>query len=356
MTQTSARGISFAFDPAIGLLDGFTVLDQGRTITPLHRAPWVGTDEGMPPDAAPHLARLGGDFFCAPFAGTEAGSPLHGWPANAPWTIIAHSGGTLRALLSRPVHGATLIKEVSVTDEHPFVYQRHIFIGGQGEVAVANHANLSLPQGGLIRTSAKLRWQTPASPQESDPSRGRSALRYPAQSSDPRAFPSLTGTCDLTRYPWNPRHEDFVAGIEAPGSWFGWTAVTRPAQGDLYLSLRNAHALPLTMLWHSNGGRDYAPWSGRHVACLGIEEGATPVLGPGAPIAPDALTLSPHGVGEVRHIIGAIAWPSGEAIARIVPGAGSIDLHGEGGAFRRVPCHLDLLRPAQAEPANRLPL
>ena len=27
------------------------------------------------------------------------------------------------------------------------------------------------------------------------------------------------------------------------------------------------------MLWFSNGGRDYAPWNGRNVGVLGIEEG-----------------------------------------------------------------------------------
>ena len=345
--QTLAEGISFNFDARTGLLDGFTVEDGGQRIAPLHRAPWVGTYEPMPPDAAPLMARLGGDFFCAPFAVALPGVPLHGWPPNAAWTVVAHAPGLLRAVLSHPVSGATLVKELTVADGHPFVYQRHVFIGGNGRLPVSNHANLSLPHGGLIRTSPKRLWETPATAQETDPARGRSALRYPAQSRDPRAFPSLEGTSDLTQYPWNPRHEDFVVGVEATGHWLGWTAVTRPAEGDLYLSLRNAHALPMSMFWHSNGGRDYAPWSGRHYGCLGVEEGAAAhMLGVSTEAdlsGPGALTLTPAGLAEVRHVIGAIAWPSGEGVADIVPGDGCITIHGEGGASRQIPCQTDLL-------------
>lgn len=343
--RVAARGIRFGFDARTGLLDGFVVTDGGREIAPLHRAPWVGTGEAMPEDAAPLMAVLGGDFFCAPFALAEEGVPLHGWPANAPWQVVAEEGGVLRAVLGRPVRGATLVKELSVADGHPFVYQRHVFLGGTGRVPVANHANVALPDGGLIRCSPKAGWETPATPQEGDPSRGRSALTYPARTTDPRAFPSVAGTSDLTRYPWNPRHEDFVVGIEAEDNALGWTAVTRPAQGDLFLSLRNPRKLPMTMLWHSNGGRDYAPWSGRHFGCLGVEEGAAAhMLGLSTEAdlsGPGALALG--GTAEVRHVIGAIDWPSGEGVADIGPGDGFIDITGEGGATRRIPCRTDLL-------------
>jgi hypothetical protein len=355
MTGTAAQGIAFGFDARTGLLDGFTVEDGGRQIAPLHRAPWVGTQEALPPGTAPHLATLGGDFFCAPFAGSEEGSPLHGWPANAPWAVVAEGNGTLRAVLSRPVSGATLVKELSVSDGHPFVYQRHVFIGGSGRVTVANHANLSVRTGAIIRTSPKSHWETPKSPQESDPARGRSALVYPARAEDPAAFPGRDGPVDLTRYPWNPRHEDFVMGIEARGHALGWTAVTRPAEGDLYLSLRDARALPITMLWHSNGGRDYPPWSGRHFGCLGVEEGAAlTMLGLSSEAdlsGPGALALDPGGVAEVRHVIGAIAWPSGEAVAAVTLDGGLLTITGEGGARREVPLRPGFLARRGAPPA-----
>ena len=350
MITVGATGIRFGFDPATGLLDGFTVTDEGREIAPLHRAPWVGTDEVMPPDAAPLMARLGGDFFCAPFAASEDGSPLHGWPPNTGWTVDGTDKGTLRATLGRSVFGARLTKALAVHDDQPFVYQRHTFTGGIGRVPVANHANVSLKSGGLIRTSPKLVWETPKDPQESDPERGRSNLTYPAQSNDPRQFPGHDGPVDLTCYPWNPRHEDFVVGIEAKGHALGWTAVTRPVEGDLFLSLRNARALPMTMLWHSNGGRDYAPWSGRHFGCLGVEEGAADhMLGVSTEAdlsGPGGLTLHPDGIVEVRHVIGAISWPTGEPVSEIRTEGETLLVIGEAQTTRLLPFDTAFLRLA----------
>jgi hypothetical protein len=345
--RISAQGISFGFDARTGLLDGFTVTDGGREIAPLHRAPWVGTDQYIPPDEPPLIATLGGDFFCAPFALKTDSMPLHGFPPNTEWQVVSAGGGVLRAVLKRTVEGAMLAKEMSVEDGHPFVYQRHVFMGGEGRLSFANHANVSLPNGGLIRTSPKSHWETPAAQQEPDPSRGRSALKCPAKTGDPRTFPSVNGTSDLTTYPWNPRHEDFVIGVEARGHWLGWTAVTRPSEGDLYLALRNARAMPMSMFWHSNGGRDYPPWNGRHVACLGTEEGAAlHMLGISSEAdlaGPGALTLTPGGVATVLHAIGAIDWPSGEPVSSVEPGNGAVTVVGEGGARRTVPCRTGLL-------------
>lgn len=348
MIDLSAKGIRFAFAPDLGRLDGFTVERDGQQIAPLHCAPWVGTDETLPEDAAPLMAGLGGDFFCAPFAASEGDSPLHGWSPNSPWNVSLADAGTLRAILSRTVFGATLVKELSVSDGHPFVYQRHLFVGGAGRVTVANHANVSVPNGALIQTSPKARWETPATPQESDPALGRSGLLYPAQSDDPTAFPAVTGTADLTHYPWFDRTEDFVAGLEAADSPLGWTAVTRPQEGDLYLSLRNPRIAPMTMFWHSNGGRDYAPWSGRHLGCLGVEEGAAEHMLSSSTEAdlsgPGALTLVPDGTAEIRHAIGAIPWPSAEPVATLTLEGDMIAITGEGGAMARIPFRGDFLR------------
>ena len=143
-----------------------------------------------------------------------------------------------------------------------------------------------------------------------------------------RKFPRADGSeADLTRYPLGERHEDFAVGVEAPGRAFGWTTVARNEERDLYLSLRNAARLPMTMLWFSNGGRDYAPWNGRHVHVLGVEEGMNrALLGHSAKQIPNALdaagvptglTLDPTGTVEVRHVIGSIPWNGDGAIAEI---------------------------------------
>lgn len=348
MTKIAADGIRALFDARTGLLDGLVVTDGGREIAPLHRAPWVGTGEKMPEGADPLMATLGGDFFCAPFAQSDNGSPLHGWPPNTPWTMDEAGGNRVTATLDRSVRGARLTKELTLRDGHPFVYQRHAFAGGEGQITVSNHANVSVKNGALIRTSPKLRWETPKTPQESDPKMGRSGLVYPAQAADPRAFPGVDGPVDLTTYPWNPRHEDFVVGIEAAGHDLGWVAVTRPVEGDLYLSLRNPREVPMSMLWHSNGGRDYAPWSGRHVGCLGVEDGAAAHMlgmsGEADLTGPGALTLDPTGSAEVRHVIGAIAWPSGQAVQDVRISGESVSVIGEDGAKRVVPFDAAFLR------------
>ena len=334
-------------DHRTGLLERFTVTDEGQEVTPLHRAPWVGTDEAMPPEAPPLMATLGGDFFCAPFAKTEGDSPFHGWPPNSPWDVLIAEDNLLRAVLRKLVLGATLIKELTLKDDHPFVYQRHIFIGGQGRTSFANHASVSVGNGAYIRTSPKKLWETPPYPQESDPSLGRSELIYPVQSKAPNRFPGLSGPTDLTRYPWNPRHEDFVVGIEEHGHSLGWTAVTRPQQGDVYLSLRNPLQIPMTMLWHSNGGRDYAPWSGRHFGCLGVEEGAaTHMLGLSTEddlVCPGELELCPDGCTDVRHVIGAAVWPGKEPVTEVEYEDGELQLMAEDGLTRTIPFNGDFL-------------
>jgi hypothetical protein len=338
MMKIAADGISLNFDPSLGIIECF----EAGGSAPLHTAPWVGHEE-MPADADPHLARLGGDFFCAPFAGREGQSPSHGWPANSKWRAKA-GASELTATLEKSVFGATLTKTLTLRDGHPFVYQRHVFEGGAGEVAVANHACVSLPAGGIICTSPKRWWETPDEALEPDPARGRSALSYPARG-DVQAFPAVSGTCDLTRFPWAPAHEDFVAGVEAPGHTLGWTAVTRLGQGDVFLSLRNATHLPMTMLWHSHGGRDYAPWSGRHRNCLGVEEGAARHMlglsGDSDLTAPGAVSLGAR--VEVCHAIGAVPWPGESAVVDVSVTAGALTIRGSDGASVTLPFDVGFL-------------
>lgn len=349
MHYLSAEGVRVTFDPACGFLRGFEVQEGGRTLSPGHRAPWVGNTDAIPDDAAPHLAGLEGDFFCAPFGDARSeGAPLHGWPANTLWQVTAQGTGHLTATLPHLVQGATLEKSLRLIDGHPFLYQSHRFRGGAGALRAANHAMVSLPSGGLISLSPKRWFQTPDTAQETDPARGRSALIYPARATDPRAFPGVAGPVDLTRYPWGPAHEDFVIAVEAaPG--LGWTAVVRAGQGDLFLSLRDAGAQPMTMLWHSNGGRDYAPWSGRHFGCLGVEEGAALTLLPAAAQA----ELKAAGVGGlvtlggdvfVSHVTGAIAWPTGEAVTDVSLSDGGLTVTGAAGTARQVPFDAAFLR------------
>jgi len=40
----------------------------------------------------------------------------------------------------------------------------------------------------------------------------------------------------------------------------------------VWLALKDPRVLRSTILWISNGGRHYPPWSGRHVNVMGLEE------------------------------------------------------------------------------------
>lgn len=335
----SARGIALCFDPDCGMLRDLTITDGDQRIRPLHRVPWA--DEDLPVDTLPHLRRMEGDFLCAPFGDGGGTAPmLHGHPANGLWTVAPRGdGAALTATLPDPVQGARLTRTLHLRDGHPFVYQRHVFDGGEGTISVANHAMVSLPDGGLLSFSPKASFRTPAIAPEPDPARGRSALAYPARSADPAAFPAaLGGTVDLTRYPFRPGHEDFVVATEAPDRGFGWTAVVRPVQGDVYLSLRDPRSLPHTMLWHSDAGRDHAPWSSRHRACLGVEEGNAPhMLGEAGGLVLGRL--------DIRHAIGAIAWPSGARVTDVTAGTGTLTVTGADGSRRTVPFDLSHLHP-----------
>jgi hypothetical protein len=312
------------------------VTRDGRTVSPLHRAPWA--DEPGPIEGtaeAPHLARLSGDFLCAPFAAADVEpAPAHGWPANAPWRAIGaradgQGGFTASFVLVRPVMGARVSKHLTVRDGHPFLYQRHVFEGGAGAIPVAHHVMIALPSGGRLAMSRKGVAETPATPLETDPARGRSALAYPARTTDLTRMPKADGTtADLSRYPIDSDHEDFLVLAEAAGSGFGWSAISRSGENDLVLVLKDPRVLPMTMLWYSNGGRAYAPWNGRHRGVLGVEDGRTASLsGHAASIAPNpwtergiptALTLSPTGSVEIRQVIGAVPTDGDFGLVRSV--------------------------------------
>ncbi|MDQ2067247.1 hypothetical protein Q9295_12795 [Xinfangfangia sp. CPCC 101601] len=358
----AASGITLQFSAQGGVIHPLEVTDQGQIIAPLHAAPWAEKD--VPTDAPPHQAWLRGDFLAAPMGAGPDG--LHGLAANGPWQVLPTQSGQLRALLQGQIMGASVIKELSVSDDHPFLYQRHLFIGGSGSLPVANHAMVSVPQGAKLSFSRKRWFETLCAPLEPDPARGRSALAYPKRHEDPTEFPGKDGPVNLHSYPWGAAHEDFVAAVEEPSSALGWTAVVRPAEGDLFLSLKNPMALPMTMLWHSNGGRDYAPWNGRHHGCLGVEEGAAlPNLGLSSQETPDPLAaagqpgllqLEPAGTVDLRHVIGAIHWPSGQAVAAVRLEGDELTVTGDWGAERRLPFRGAWLRlnPAQttAKPAR----
>jgi len=323
--KLEADGVRVTLDLAVGHIGSFEVDRGGHRIAPLHRAPWA--EETHPAGTPAHLARLSGDFLCAPFGPSDIdGSPAHGWTANSPWRHLgtqAIAGGSVaRFELDRKVMGATVTKEFTLRHGHPFLYQRHLFSGGEGAVSVGLHMMVSLPQGGHLSFSPKLFAETPAEALEPDAAKGNSLLAYPARFNDLKKAPRADGgTANLTCYPFDRNHEDFVMMVEKAEDRLAWAAALRHHERDLVLSLKRPSDFPMTLLWMSNGGRYYAPWNSRHRGVLGLEEARTYSLnGHKASIAPNPLSeqgiptsiaLSANGEVDLRQIIGIMPVPAG---------------------------------------------
>ncbi|WP_378945770.1 hypothetical protein [Mesorhizobium sp. ANAO-SY3R2] len=349
-----AEGISATLDLAVGHIADLTIALDGRTLQPLHRAPWIDTPD-LPAGLPAGQARLSGDFLCAPFSSSDVEeAPLHGWPANSAWELLSDEpfdGGRRASFrLQRKVMGATVKKTLVLRDGHPFLYQEHSFTGGAGAISAAHHPITEMRDGGRLAFSPKRLAATPDGAPEPDPVRGESLLAYPARSTDLTRFPTANGrTIDLTCYSASLRHEDFVTLVEAFHGGMGWTAVARAAEQDVVLVLKNPSEFPVTMLWISNGGRYYAPWNGRS-GVLGIEDGRT-VLGHAASLGDNWLkregvetTFPLGGTVTFRQIIGALPSESGEAPSLVAGAEGKLRLSFADGTSRMVPFDDGFLR------------
>ena len=343
MDEVSAEGISVRFDPQGGVIDDVAIVVDGIALHPLHRAPWLRSGEAVPDHVAPVERKLAGDFFCAPFGRSAPDMPIHGPGANGTWkkhSLTAADDGavTARYDLREDIQGARLTKEIIVRPGQPIVYQRHVFEGGTGHIPVAHHAMVHVPGGAALSFSPKAFGRTTNAALEPDPSRGRSLLKYPQRITClSNVALADGGTADASFYPFSGRHEDFIALAEAEGGLIGWSAALAQRDGFLFFAVKDAAALPETLLWMSNGGRDYAPWSGRHNAVLGIEEAATSFHVNGERTGGiDGSRATGVGLGGrqvIRYAFGAISAPQGWArVADIQASGGNltvIDVSGD---------------------------
>jgi hypothetical protein len=313
------------FNPAVGNLRHLVFSVDGREIEPLYTAPWVGDDATAAAASAggrpgpPVVRFLSGDFFCAPFGKSDVeAAPAHGWSANSAWQIVSRRPDHLHCVLLRPVMGATIEKQLRFAPDGPLLYQTHSIIGGAGGLSVAHHPMIKLAGTGCFSTSPKRLAITPDVPLEP----GRNRLVCPARSTDLGGFPRTGGgEVDLTMLPIGDRHEDFVTLIEAEGARLGWSAVVRDKENDIVFVLKDPGVLPVTMVWHSNGGRDYAPWNGRVSGVVAIEDGCAAGDGGHRTALADnaiarlgvstALPLAAGRTHRIGHVIGAVPRPKG---------------------------------------------
>lgn len=324
--QVQSDAVSLGVTEVGGHLSDVTFrFRDGRNVSPMHTAPWH--DEPLPADTPPMMRMLRGDFFCAPFGASDViGGDLHGPSANGHWSLTASEPDRIVVALDATILGATLTKHVSLHPGQTMVYERHTFTGGDGRIPVAHHA--------MLRAGHKLKLGfaphrfagTPPEAVEVPPA-GRSLLAYPQEFTDLTSAEAADGRkVDLTTYPTEHGYEDVWMLSSEPNRPFAWTAATSAEEGWVWFSLKNPHVLPSTVVWMSNGGRNDAPWSGRHDRVIGLEEGCT-YFGQGhaASIAPNpiadrgiatAVTLRPDaplaisyafGLAPVANTFGAVA-------------------------------------------------
>lgn len=269
-----------------GHLGPVTFDRQNRKLQPYSVAPWV--EEKLDPTLPPIIKVLRGDFFCMPFGGNAAPyhgehHPVHGETANARWHLesLTKQGGRtyLHLSLQTKIRKGRVDKRITLIDGHNTVYCQHVVSGMSGLMNPGHHAMINFPDKpgtGIISTSRFIHGQVYYEKAELPENRGYSILRPGATFTRLDRVPMITGeTTDLSRYPARRGFEDIATLVSDPNLPFAWIAVTFPKQRYVWFALKDPRVLRETVLWISNGGRHYAPWNGRHVNVMGIEDATT---------------------------------------------------------------------------------
>ncbi len=329
---------ALTLDPSVGNIPVWQV--GGRV--PLHVAPWRDEAEVQDDPAIPMVnKRLAGDFLCMPFGRDDVGGdPPHGHTANSIWEVIRQDVAEAHLRLSVPVRGATVDKLVRITG--PVLYQTHRIEGGAGAVSFAHHPMARMAEGGRLSFSPKRAALTDPVAQHA----GRNLWALNQVQPDLILPCEDGGDWDLHTYPAGHMVEDFCTLVEAQGARIGWTVLMRNAEDDMLVVLKDARVMPVTMLWVSNGGRDFSPWNGRHTGVLGIEDGcAAGGIGLAAAMGENRLTamgvptvLRLGGSQMIRHAMISLPRPPGWAEVREIGFAqGQVTLTEAGGAQLSVP-------------------
>ena len=336
----------------------------GRSVQPFSIAPWADEKtSGIPPI----LEALRGDFFCAPFGGNDAPyrgefHPPHGETANEKWAFESLEkntfGVTLHLSLETKIRAGRVDKTIHLHQGHTAIYSRHVFTGMSGRMNFGHHAMLKFPDepgSGRISTSKlKLGLVAPL-PLEEPVNRGYSCLKPGSKFTRlDRVALVQGGMTDLSSYPARRGYEDLVQMVHEDSPEFAWTAVAFPSEGYVWMALKDPRVLRSSLIWLSNGGRHFAPWNGRHINVLGMEDVTSyfhyGIKGSCEPNAisqagfPTFATLSPKRPTAVNYIMAVTEIPRDfDRVKTIIPGAEGVTLVSTGGACVSVPLDLPFL-------------
>ncbi|MDE0596452.1 MAG: hypothetical protein OSB65_14510 [Roseibacillus sp.] len=284
--QLSSDCVELAVTQSAGMLAPVTFTLHGESFSPYALAPWE-PDEIDP--GLPNLLKyLRGDFLCLPFGPQDEGEP-HGETANAEWSLLSRTEDTLHLAMEPHDVGGRVEKLLRLRSGHAAIYCEHRISGIDGHFSYGHHPILDfsgLAEGQGRVTTSPFRFGSVNPGLFSDPANEEYQILVPgAEFSDLRAVPiaaesptspdknEAAGTTDLTRYPSREGYEDLIMLVNDEATEaqpFAWTACVMDR--FLWFSLKSPTDFPATLFWISNGGRRAAPWSGRHLARLGLEE------------------------------------------------------------------------------------
>jgi hypothetical protein len=335
-------------------------LSQG-VFEPFSVAPWA---REKPDRKLPSLLQvLRGDFFCAPFGGNDTAfrgehHVPHGEPANAVWRFKSlkknREATELHLSLKTKTRPGRIDKFLRLRSGETALYCRHIISGMAGRMNLGHHAMLKCPdrpRSGTISTSTIKFAQVYPGLFEKPERKGYSILKPGAKFSRLDRVPRTDGgVADLSRYPERRGFEDLVMLVHEARRDFAWTAATFAQERRVWFSLKDPRVLRSTIFWISNGGRHEAPWSGRHINVLGLEDvtsyfhcGLAESARPN-PVNrlgfPTSLSLHPKKPLVVNYIMAVAEIPRGfDRVKAIQPGRDEVTL--VSGSRKRVTVPID---------------
>lgn len=359
--------VEAALSETAGMLAPVTFHRDADPVQPYSIAPWA--EEELGPDQPPLIHCLRGDFICSAFGGNDEPYedrqlPVHGETAHNKWSVRsferADGGEALHLTMDLEAQGGRCDAHTALVEGHNVVYQRHEFADVKGAINPGHHACVKFPDregSGRLSFSKFGYAHTFVEPTENPADGGYSILKPDQPVTDLKAVPLVDGsTTDVTVYPARRGYEDIMIICADPSLEVAWSAVTFPNEGYVWFTLRDPKVLPSTLLWITNGGRHYAPWNGRHVNVMGVEDMIGFFHTGLAPSARENL-LNEKGVatchrpapGEmliVPYIQGVARVPDGfDRVKDIeVLNDNSVRLVAESGKSQQVPCYADFVK------------
>lgn len=282
-------------------------LHDGRTVTPLHVAPWAG--EPGSEELPGILKRLRGEWPCVPFGysvpadgwpGEWAGhlgppaddEEVHGRSSNHDWDWLADDGTALRLRLDYPAASpiAYVEREVRPDPQAAAVdLTFRITVKRRCRLPIGLHPVFRLPaEAGAARLDVGTFRLGRTYPATVEP--GKAVFAADRQFTDLAAVPARDGgsPIDATALPLGLDAEEL---LQIEGSE-GHARLVNLAEGYRVMLTWNVAHFPSLLLWMSNRGRTAFPWNGRHLA-IGIEPICSPFgLGPATATADNPIARS----------------------------------------------------------------